>query len=133
MTEKDKHMKRKSAIITVSALAVLAIIIAILATEDKGFALRILLYVISFFASSFGFYGILLGWSKKHIWLQEKRVKTLNKGKGLKMVVNALPTFAAMYVAVTISNISDAQCAIMGLVLGAVCGVTSFFTTEKKI
>ena len=133
MIERDEHMKRKSVVITVSALAVLAIIIAILATEDKGFASKILLYVISFFASSFGFYGILLGWSKKHIWLQEKRAKMLNKGKGLKMVVNVLPSFAAMYVAVTISNISDVQCAITGLVLGAVCGVASFFTTEKII
>ena len=126
-------MKRKSAIITVSALAVLAIIIAILATEDKGFALMVLLYVLPYFALSFGVYGILFGLSKNHIWLQKKRTKILNKGKGSKMVVNVIPTFAAIYGAMAISNMSDIQCVMTGLIIGTVCGVTSFFTTEKMI
>lgn len=120
-------MKRKSTVITVSALAILAIMVALLVIEDKGFGLRVLLYVIPYFTLSFGTYGILLGLSKNHIWLQEKRVKMLNKGKGLKMVVNVLPTFAAIYGAMTISNMSDVQCVMTGLIIGAAWGVAAFF------
>lgn len=126
-------MKRKSTVITVSALAILAIMVALLAIEDKGFALRVLLYVIPYFALSFGVYGIFLGLSKKYVWLQEKRTQMLNKSRGMKMVVNVLPTFAAIYGAMTISNMSDVQCVTIGIIIGAVCGITSFFTTEKMI
>mgnify|MGYP003295914901 CR=1 FL=1 len=126
-------MKRKSTVITVSALAILAIMVALLVIEDKGFGLRVLLYVIPYFTLSFGTYGILLGLSKNHIWLQEKRVKMLNKGKGLKMVVNVLPTFSAIYAATQAPNLTDVQCTIVGLVLGAVCGFASYFTTEKML
>ncbi len=126
-------MKRKLTVITISALTLLAIMVALLAIEDKGFALKVLCYVIPYFALSFGIYGILLGLSKKHIWLQEKREKMLHKSKGHKMVLNLLPTFSAIYAATQAPNLTDVQCTIVGLVLGAVCGFASFFTTEKMI
>ena len=43
------------------------------------------------------------------------------------MVVNVLPTFAAIYGAMTISNMSDVQCVMTGLIIGAAWGVAAFF------
>ena len=76
-------MKRKSTIITVSALTILALMITVLVIKDgdSGFALKILYYVIPFFSLAFGVYGMLRGLAKNHIWFTifhiERPVKTI--------------------------------------------------------
>lgn len=128
-------MKRKSTIITVSALTILALMITVLVIKDgdSGFALKILYYVIPFFSLAFGVYGMLRGLAKNHIWLQEKRDKMLHKSKGIKMMANLIPTFATIYGAMSISDMTDYYCVISGLLLGTVYGLASYFTTERFI
>lgn len=126
-------MKRKSAMITVGVCALLAIMIILLGIQNKGFALKVLCYVIPFFAVSFGVYGILLCLAEKYTWTQEKRKQILYGNKPVKVIINIIPKFAAIYAAMQVSNVTDVQCVIAGVVLGLVGGFSWYFTTEKLV